>query len=609
MKIFRKLVAAILSMLMLFCAGCRPAPDDDVPKNSDGSAAMPTIPPTAEPSKDITDIVFSDELPRVTPAANANIHFTMSTADSGFNIYAPAESDTGYAYSPSIIYNADGSMDAWFSWKGDSKDGVHEWDWISYKHSEDGGNTWTDMRVVLMPTPDSQDFYSCCDPGVIFFGGYYYLGYTSCINSFEQGRTNNVFVARSVNPEGPYEKWNGNGWGGDPMPIITYNEEVTKYGAGEVSFVELDGTLYIYYTWECAEGVWLMVSTADSTRENWPETVSGMQKCCARSTDQLDVVYVEDNGMFLALGVGKRMSDSSGIQIFESKDGITFTPGEFSSKGIAKYAHNVGVSKRSNGHIQLNDSIWIGYGFSTGRTDIWAQWATRMQKITLSAYEGDLNPSDAGDQGVLISDCFAKDEDLSKAIAIGALPRTVKMNVDDGTYTRFKLYWYNIRSSKTEITDYSEVTFYGYDASVISFDGKNIIPKSVGKTRVTAVWQGYQCVFNVYVYESGFNYAQYAPQVASLEPIQEHMTISRRATDGTLHVAQIYVIAHLQDDTWTLAAASLDSNKYNLQFESSDSSVVRVLSDGTLKAVKAGIAEITVSSGQYSCKITVTVTG
>ena len=42
-----------------------------------------------------------------------------------------------------------------------------------------------------------------------------------------EGLCNQLYVARSKNPNGPFEKWNGNGWGGDPAPIIYYDERDT----------------------------------------------------------------------------------------------------------------------------------------------------------------------------------------------------------------------------------------------------------------------------------------------------------------------------------------------------------------------------------------------
>jgi hypothetical protein len=60
-----------------------------------------------------------------------------------------------------------------------------------------------------------------------------------------EGNSNHVFLARSKSPGGPYEKWNGKGWGGAPAVFLRYTGDPKKWGCGEPSFVLKDGKLYI----------------------------------------------------------------------------------------------------------------------------------------------------------------------------------------------------------------------------------------------------------------------------------------------------------------------------------------------------------------------------
>ena len=74
---------------------------------------------------------------RVTPDTT---HFVdMSVTSQGYDIYRlPVNLDYGYRYGCTYLYNPDGSVDAYFACPG----GVdNEWDWISYRHSDDGGET------------------------------------------------------------------------------------------------------------------------------------------------------------------------------------------------------------------------------------------------------------------------------------------------------------------------------------------------------------------------------------------------------------------------------------------------------------------------------------
>ena len=142
--------------------------------------------------------------------ADDSLNITIDTADEGKVIFRSSEGY--YRYGPSIIEYEDGSYDAWFSAPGNSST---QWDWITYRHSDDGEN-WSKEKTVLKPTAGSADQCSVCDPGVVFFDGYYYLAYTSTDDYRHKGTNNSAFVARSKKPQGPYEKWNGKGWGGKP---------------------------------------------------------------------------------------------------------------------------------------------------------------------------------------------------------------------------------------------------------------------------------------------------------------------------------------------------------------------------------------------------------
>ena len=157
-------------------------------------------------------------------------HYEIAINDEGEVIYNPGSSN-GYNYGPSIIINDDGSIDAWFSSPGNNGS---QWDWIRYRHSEDGVN-WSSSEVVLKPTPGSLDSCSVCDPGVIYFNDYYYLAYTGTNDVNRNGYNNSAFVARSENPDGPFEKWNGEGWGGDPVPMIEHTGDPSEWGIGEIN--------------------------------------------------------------------------------------------------------------------------------------------------------------------------------------------------------------------------------------------------------------------------------------------------------------------------------------------------------------------------------------
>ena len=260
-------------------------------------------------------------LPGETYEADVTKHINVSTlAYKDYDVYqVPKGIDAGYRYGPSFIENEDGTIDAWFASGGSS---LEQWDWIVYKHYN--GKEWSEEKCVLQPTPNSLDHYSCCDPAVIYTNGYYYLGYTSTLN--ENQADNSLYVARSKNPDGPFEKWNGKGWGGnEPQPLVYFAEDQSLWGIGEASFVELNGTLYIYYTVSGSNGHSTAVATADATDENWPLTMEQKGYALTKTTsDAIDVKYVDEYKKFIAVASDQRLTKDSYIVFYESIDGLKF---------------------------------------------------------------------------------------------------------------------------------------------------------------------------------------------------------------------------------------------------------------------------------------------
>lgn len=301
-------------------------------------------------------------------------YHTFELIDEGEDVFIPRK--MGYRYGPSIIYYDDGTMDAWFASNGSSG----QWDWITYRHYD--GQGWSNEEVVLKPTRSSLDHYSVCDPGVIYFNNYYYLGYTSTTNS--KGVENNIFVARSSKPNGPYEKWNGEGWGGNPKPIITYDENDSGWGVGEVSFVIVEDKLYCYYSWINNEKSLMKLAIGDLS-DNWPNTLEEKGEAISKINcqDSCDVVYAEEYQKYIALCVEARFSDESCIAVYESDDGLSFKQVDRIEDNVHKQCHNMGLSKKINGHINSNDDLIIGYAYSRSSNNTWGRWSTKFHKAKL----------------------------------------------------------------------------------------------------------------------------------------------------------------------------------------------------------------------------------
>ena len=313
-------------------------------------------------------------------------------ATDGWVIFDPTKDGQAYRYGPSLIINPDGSIDAWFaSPGGKGNDGSDQWDWIRHKHSADGGKTWTPENVVLKATEGSRDKISVCDPGIIKMDDWYYLGVTAAEDP--KGMCNEVFVARSKSPIGPFEKWNGSGWGGAPQPILPFREPTDVWGLGEPSFVRKGDTLFIYYTEISRDAAGksinrTLVATAPATDPNWPAKVTTRGSTFERdeAEDSADVKYVDEFKAFVAISTAKRLTPESYINVRWSTDGLQFSSPSHLTANIKPICHNVGVSGTPEGHLDLKQNNFISYAFADGSRPggSWAFWHTFFNPITFS---------------------------------------------------------------------------------------------------------------------------------------------------------------------------------------------------------------------------------
>lgn len=317
---------------------------------------------------------------------------TIPSAGDGLTIYNTT-GDFKYRYGPSIIINDDGTIDAWFASPGSLVSGSGMADVFTWRRSSDGGQTWTAEQVVLTGnSKPAEDWWSVCDPGVAHFDGYYYIAYTSTTNTSSssglQGLENNCYIARGTSPSGPWEKWNGTGWGGNPKPIIKYMDGSThndgpagKWGIGEPSIVVKDDTIYLYYTYDDGTTALTKVATASRNNANWPGSLTfhgtAVDKAwlalthdgipasepLATTYDSCDVKFVEDYGLFYAFHTSWRLTQLSRLSVWTSTDGLTFTYLGDVTGNVIQYAHNMGVSGDGLGHVNLSKTQYVSYAY------------------------------------------------------------------------------------------------------------------------------------------------------------------------------------------------------------------------------------------------------
>ena len=419
----------------------------------------------------------------VTEPGDQSQYLQIEATDSGWDTYKPGRVYGGYRYGPSIILNDDGTIDLWSAANGT----YGFWDAIAYSRLYKDGKVRGKEVFAVKPTPGSQDDLSCCDPGVIKFGGYYYVGYTSTMD--ERGVDNDVYVARSKKPGGPYEKWDGTGWGGDPVPLLDWQGDPNVGGAMEPAFVLMGDTLYIYSNW----GGPVLVSTADATDENWPATVVMRGEAIPDTYgdigdvgDSKDVKYVDAFGRFVAVCTTRRFSDESYVSVWESFDGLTFRPSGFVKTNTARKLHNCGISGRSDGHICEGDPVYLSYGYGPG----WGTWGTRMHHVTLSLADAPKTHPE-NEQNLDIPVETHKERAIPEILTIAAEQPTY--NVEK----RQQIWIFAYDSDNFNSPILTGIRYSGYDRSIIRIVGNTVFAVGTGTTRVNACWNGYTCSFVV----------------------------------------------------------------------------------------------------------------
>lgn len=612
MKRFLFLLVTACLTVCLLCACTDTPPSDetlpDTPPVTEAPTDPATEPPTEEPTEApteetteasteeiTTDYFEANSIEIVEPDPTKFADLTLT--DEGVDIYQlPGNGNGGWRYGPSYIYYGDGRVDAYFASGGDSG----EWDRITYRSSADDGATWGPEKIVVYPTPGSMDGNSCCDPDVVYFDGYYYLGYTSTLN--DGGYCNNVFVARSENPDGPFEKWNGSGWGGAPAPIFYFEQSYGYWGIGEPSMVELNGTLYIYYTYATPMKSFIMLATADATNEDWPSTLTHHGAVMEKKSDSVCVKFVEDWGKFILVTREDVLGNGNCIVVYESADGKSFTLVDAVRENTCPGMFSMGLSSRQNGHIRLSedaDRLRLAYAYGDSG---WAAWNTRMHKVTLTESNGNDLAAESLKPGLSVG--ITREEEpfgweewtmIRTHQDLFILSKGEKQNVN--LYFRDRY----VNGKDVSMRE-KEITVTDYDESVVSFKNGRMIAEGVGETSVTVRYKDLAHVFRVVVVatdeekETILAETKVEPAVPELTIYLGERSIYRpqlrvRVTKGDGSVSELYV----------------NDGPNELTFTGYDENIISVSDKGVVTARTAGTTEVTVKYGAHTMKVNVKV--
>lgn len=627
---FRRITALIMSAVMAAgMAGCQtgadpgtssvptPVPEEINEEKIENDAREDFKDPVSNNEADDEEALSDNEIAEEEEPVNEYVdkHIRLTVTDSGKDVFTPSTTCLpDYRYGPSMILNEDGSIDAWFAAPGD---GSREFDWITYRHSDDDGNTWSDEKAAISPSPASPDALSTCDPDVFYYEGYYYLGYTATINRRAKGLCNSVFLARSVDPAGPYEKWNGHGWGGSPVPIIYYDGIEIGWGSGEPSFVVVDDTIYVYSTKDGYSGVpdrirVTEVRTADITKEDWPANLEFRGYSCIRNdtakdsndykfrdSDSWDVAYLEESQKFVAVSTNRRFKNNSCILYFESNDGIHFERVSELNTNVIARCHNCAIMGDGLSHIKEGDPMMIGYAYAGAAGSRWGVWATRFAPLEIE-YTDEIDRSDEENPNLKLSIQY-------RHSSSDAAP--MMLNTDSLVYSKvagtgaFKIgyYWQDNYKGRHYISN-SDIAILDYDPEILSVDDDNwISPKVPGVSRVIVEYEGLWREICLCVLPSA---GKQAKELTGFYPMTETYDMS---------VIQPYIIKirpmGMYSDNTIHELTGRELLNHGIKFECEDDSICEVRDDGSVIPLNVGDTVIHVSSKEglsYSLNIHVT---
>ena len=176
---------------------------------------------------------------------------------------APAASsykDNAYAHSPATVYH-NGAFHQFYCSTGNLTDRfydpkaqaglVNSWDHIRYRYSKNGSD-WSSPFIVLSASPTTKE-NRACDPAIVYDerDGYWYLFYQGSIDSYGGA----IYVSRSKNIAGPYQKYTDQGWvsvpSGRAYPLLQKwtgrtATDPTGYGIGQMSIVRQGGKFHVW---------------------------------------------------------------------------------------------------------------------------------------------------------------------------------------------------------------------------------------------------------------------------------------------------------------------------------------------------------------------------
>jgi hypothetical protein len=535
--------------------------------------------------------------PKVTPDTGS--YLKLEVKDSLGAVAYPEAGRGAADFAPCFIQYKNGDIDGWYTVSGAMTGET----WIVHNTYDSDKKTWSAYKGVIQTESGTLTSYSVSQPSAVKMGDFYYVAYTGSSNNEEgtQGNCSGIFVARAKQAEGPYEKWNGEGWGGSPKPFLYYDGPDTMQGAGGVSLVELDGTLYIYYTWNSADRTGTPVSEirldkASAQDPDWPGALQPYGSVCKGKgqTSDLEVKYSEETGKMFAVGIESVSDTDRAIVCFEGNTPEQLTRVSAVRSGIYNSISSIGISGSVNGHIRAPENgkpfIMYSYESMTGNGYTyrigWAAAGLFLAEHTdISGKPGYLT------EGAYLTSSPVKETEIMSVFA--------DLGYQELVTDTTKPISLSVMDQKGNITPLpaarkAEVVFSDYDEDIIAIENAVCRPLKGGITKVKVSLDGASSYFTVAVYE---NLNEKQERILSIDSFRDTVRVSLSEKSAV----QLRAIAENSDGTYWEIYRDITYSGY-------DKEIVQINSEGTVTPLSEGKTEVTMTYRQLECKITVIVT-
>ncbi len=535
--------------------------------------------------------------PKVTP--DTGRYLKLEVQDSLGSIAYPEAGSGAAVFDPCFIQYKNGNIDGWYTVTGSNTGET----WIVHNAYDYNKKTWSAYKSVIQTESGSLDSYSVSQPSAIKVGDYYYIAYTGSSNNEEgtQGNCSGIFVARAANPEGPYQKWNGEGWGGAPRPFIYYDGPDTMQGASGASLIELDGTLYIYYTWNSADLSGnpvneIRLAKSSAVDLNWPGALQTYGSVCKGKgrTSDIEVKYSEETGKMFAIGIESVSDEDSAIVCFEGNTPELLTRVSSVRSGVYNFISSIGISGSVNGHLRAQNvsTPFVMYSYESASGNGYTYRISWSAARLYLAEHTDISSRPAYlNDGAYITSNSGNDNEIMSIYAELAYQELMLGDT--------KSIALSVMDQKGNITVLPEsrkadVQFSDYDEEIIEIENLVCRPLKSGVTKVKVALDGTNSYFTVAVY-ADMNDRQ--ESITRIQSFQDPVRISFSDKSAV----QLRALAVNSDGT-------CEEVYSNITYSGYDKDIININSEGNVIPVSEGKTEVTMTYRQSECKVTVIIT-